>query len=68
MIKRVTIQFDIEIADKLLAGRIIKDEDVIEQLKEAYNDYIRTDGCSDATIKIEPVVLTKHGKDREKSF
>ena len=56
MIKKVTIQFDIEIADELLAGRVLKDEDVIKQLKEAYNDYIRTDGCSDATIKIETVV------------
>ena len=55
MIKRVTIQFDVEIADELLAGRILNDEDVIEQLKEAYNDYIRTDGCSDATIKIETI-------------
>ena len=53
MIKRVTIQFDVEITDELLVEGVLSDEEVIEQLEEAYNDFIRTDGCSDATIKIE---------------
>lgn len=60
MIKRVTIQFDVEITDELLAegrteGRILSDEQVIEELKEAYNDFIRTDGCSDATVQIDTI-------------
>lgn len=54
MIKRVTIQFDVEVPDELLAEEVLlSDEDVIEQLKEAYNDYIRTVECSDAIIKID---------------
>ena len=59
MIKRVTIQFDVEITDELLAGGILNDEDVIAQLKEAYNDFIRTEGCSDATVKIETIERNK---------
>lgn len=55
MIKRITIQFDVEIPDDLLAEGISSDERVIDDLKEAYNDYIRTDGCSDATVKINTI-------------
>lgn len=53
MIKKVTIQFDVEVTDEVLSKGILSDEEVIEELKEAYNDFIRTDGCSDATVKIE---------------
>ena len=53
MFKRVTIQFDVTIPDEPCAGELLSDEDVIEELKEAYNDFIRTEGCSDATIKID---------------
>ena len=56
MIKRVTIQFDAEITDELLACGIYSDEDVIKKLKDAYNDFIRTDECSDATVKIETLL------------
>lgn len=55
MTKKVTIQFDVEITDELLAEGILSDEDVIEQLKEAYNDFIRTEGCSDATVQIDTI-------------
>lgn len=55
MIKRITIQFDVEIPDELLAEGISSDERVIDDLKEAYNDCIRTDGCSDATVKINTI-------------
>lgn len=62
MIKRVTIQFDVAITDELCAERLLSDEDVIEQLKEAYNDFIRTEECSDATIKIDTMELDETGK------
>lgn len=56
MIKKITIQFDVEVTDEVLAKGILSDEDVIEELKEAYNDFIRTDGCSDATVKIDTII------------
>ena len=56
MTKRITIQFDVEITDELLAeGTLLSDEDVIAYLKKAYNDFIRTEGCSDANVKIETI-------------
>ena len=55
MIKRITIEFGVEITDELLSEGISSDDKVIEGLKEAYNDFIRTEGCSDATIKIKTI-------------
>ena len=54
MTKLITMRFTVTIKDEDVPN-VMPDEDVKQELIEAYNDWIRADDCSDVEIIIEEV-------------
>ena len=54
MTKLITMKFMVTIKDEDVP-RVLSDDQVKQELIEAYNDWIRADDCSDVEIIIEEV-------------